>query len=237
MSILNLHVICAKCGNSNHKRPFTMGFDFSIEEMGCDEHGNDMPFDFKNIEHSVMGTWTPTLGLSCSNIVVLYTHGHGIPSHVFAEDCTSIFVSDYGQQTFTISDNYNDFLGKQVLNPVGAVAKLQAITYSVGVGVSEMSIAFGGDASSFVIISGCIQVITSATPVSITFNNLPEGLWSAGAYPATNNLETALGTRVAGSVEVALSGTNNTTATITFMAGPARTIYFSVLLSKVFKEL
>ena len=105
---------------------------------------------------------------------------------------------------------------------------LQNVTISDIVNVDTFSLALDSDGISYFTISGSVEVNTSdLTGFRIT--GIPNGLKSAGEYPATNNLSTSgyvLATKIA-----------EDTYDIQFNGGTAgRTIYFSVMLSQVYIE-
>ena len=106
-------------------------------------------------------------------------------------------------------------------------ALLGLMTLGGNYGIAAMSITIDSDSLTYVHISGH-AMLTEGEDEYFELTNIPKGLNSAGTYVATNNEGGA------GCVTVTVSGTTTTTATIKFNPGAVdRTVYFSVLLSKV----
>ena len=96
-------------------------------------------------------------------------------------------------------------------------------------GIVSMIANIDSDGFTYVHISGNATLAEGDGSEYFELLNIPVGMISAGAYPATNDQGGG------GSVNVSMSGT---TATVSFNAGTAgRAVYFSVLLSKRFEEI
>ena len=107
-------------------------------------------------------------------------------------------------------------------------ALLGLMTLGTMGGISELTANIDSDGLTYVHISGH-TLLSDGENEYFELLNIPNGLKSAGSYVATN--ENGGG----GSVNVVIVGT---TATFTFNAGAAeRTVYFSVLLSKVLFDI
>ena len=107
-----------------------------------------------------------------------------------------------------------------------AILGLIVLSNNNGVDVSNMTV--DSDGFTYLHVSGK-AILEDSEDVYFDIKNIPEGLYTAGDYIATNN------NGGAESVSVTVTGT---TATISFNTGEAgRTVYFSILLSKTFLKI
>ena len=104
-------------------------------------------------------------------------------------------------------------------------ALLGLVTLDDHSGLDEMCIVIDSDGFTYVHMSGQATLTEGDGSAYFQLRNIPEGLYSAGDYVATNDNGDG------GSVNVEI---DKTTAIFTFNEGAiGRTVYFSVLLSKV----
>ena len=102
-------------------------------------------------------------------------------------------------------------------------ALLGLMTLSIRGGIDSLNVNIDSDGFNYVNISGQATLVNGAGEF-FDVVNIPEGLYSAESYPATNDEGGG------GSVNTQIVGS---TLTITFNNGTAgRTVYFSILISK-----
>ena len=108
-------------------------------------------------------------------------------------------------------------------------ALLSLITVGANAGIDTLYVTIDSDGYTYVSISGSAILTEGDGTEMFELTNIPVGLLSAEDYPATN------ANGGGGSVNVSITGT---TTTFTFNEGAVgRTVYFSVLLSKVILHL